>query len=220
MSECVTPYSNAGLFSILSFSWMGSLIAPGNKRTLDLEDVPRLDCSDSIYGVSPVLQNKLEAVVGVANRLTALRLAKVLFFSAWQEILFIAILALLYPLATYVGPYLIDNFVQYLNGRQAFEYEGYVLVSGFFVAQLFKCLSERHWFFQVQQVGIRFRATLVAMMYNKGLTLSCQAKQGNTSGEIINLIAVDAERVGDFSFGHARSVDGPCSCCCGLVDLV
>lgn len=171
---------------------MGSLIALGNKRTLDLEDVPRLDCSDSIYGVSPVLQNKLEAVVGVANRLTALRLAKVLFFSAWQEILFIAILALLYTLATYVGPYLIDNFVQYLNGRQAFEYEGYVLVSGFFVAQLFKCLSERHWFFQVQQVGIRFRAALVAMIYNKGLTLSCQAKQGNTSGEIINLIAVDA----------------------------
>lgn len=192
MSECVTPYSNAGLFSILSFSWMGSLIALGNKKTLDLEDVPRLDCSDSIYGVSPVLQNKLEAVVGVGNRLTALRLAKVLFFSAWQEILFIAILALLYTLATFVGPYLIDNFVQYLNGRQAFEYEGYVLVSGFFVAQLFKCLSERHWFFQVQQVGIRFRAALVAMIYNKGLTLSCQAKQGNTSGEIINLIAVDA----------------------------
>lgn len=137
MSECVTPYSNAGLFSILSFSRMGSLIALGNKRTLDLEDVPRLDCSDSIYGVSPVLQNKLEAVVGVANRLTALRLAKVLFFSAWREIVFIAILALLYTLATYVGPYLIDNFVQYLNGRQAFEYEGYVLVSGFFVAQLF-----------------------------------------------------------------------------------
>lgn len=51
------------------------------------------------------------------------------------------------------------------------------------------------------------------MIYNKGLTLSGQAKQGNTSGEIINLIAVDAERVGDFSFGHARSVDGPCSCC-------
>ncbi|KAH9741379.1 ABC transporter C family member 3 [Citrus sinensis] len=146
MSECVTPYSNAGLFSIRSFSWMGSLIALGNKRTLDLEDVPRLDCSDSIYGVSPVLQNKLEAVVGVANRLTALRLAK--------------------------------------------------------------CLSERHWFFQVQQFGIRFRATLFAMIYNKGLTLSGQAKQGNTSGEIINLIAVDAERVGDFSFGHARSVDG------------
>ncbi|KAL9458706.1 hypothetical protein AB3S75_007552 [Citrus x aurantiifolia] len=192
MSECVTPYSNAGLFSILSFSWMGSLIALGNKKTLDLEDVPRLDCSDSIYGVSPVLQNKLEAVVGVGNRLTALRLAKVLFFSAWQEILFISILALLYTLATYVGPYLIDNFVQYLNGRQALEYEGYVLVSGFFVAQLFKCLSERHWFFQVQQVGIRFRAALVAMIYNKGLTLSCQAKQGNTSGEIINLIAVDA----------------------------
>lgn len=200
VSECVTPYSNAGLFSILGFSWMASLIVLGNKRTLDPEDVPRLDSLDSIYGVFPVLQNKLEAVVGVGNRLTTIRLAKVLFFSAWKEILFTAILALLYTLATYVGSYLIDNFVQYLSGRQAFEYEGYVLVSPFFIAQLVECFSERHRFFQVQQVGIRFRAALVAMIYNEGLTLSCQAKQGNTSGEIINLMAVDAVTVGDFSW--------------------
>ncbi|XP_007217914.2 ABC transporter C family member 3 [Prunus persica] len=38
----VTPYSNAGIFSILTFSWMGPLIAVGNKKTLDLEDVPEL----------------------------------------------------------------------------------------------------------------------------------------------------------------------------------
>ncbi|KAJ0103686.1 hypothetical protein Patl1_03996 [Pistacia atlantica] len=49
-------------------------------------------------------------------------------------------------------------------------------------------------------VGIRIRAVLVAMVYNKGLTLPCQAKQERTSGEIINFMTVDAERVGDFSW--------------------
>ncbi|KAK5786564.1 hypothetical protein PVK06_041201 [Gossypium arboreum] len=38
------------------------------------------------------------------------------------------------------------------------------------------------------------------MIYNKGLTLSCQSKQSHTSGEIINFMIVDAERVGDFSW--------------------
>jgi len=38
--ETVTPYSNAGIFSILSFSWMGPLIALGKKKTLDIKDVP------------------------------------------------------------------------------------------------------------------------------------------------------------------------------------
>nr|POF14560.1 abc transporter c family member 3 [Quercus suber] len=38
------------------------------------------------------------------------------------------------------------------------------------------------------------------MIYSKVLTLSSQSKQGHTSGEIINFITVDADRVGDFSW--------------------
>ncbi|KAJ0045237.1 hypothetical protein Pint_03945 [Pistacia integerrima] len=83
----------------------------------------------------------------------------------------------LYTMATYVGPYLIGTFVQYLTGRREFKNEGDVL-----------------------QVGTRIRAVLVTMAYNKGLTLSCQAKQERTSGEIVNFMTVDAERVGDFSW--------------------
>ncbi|KAK4398609.1 ABC transporter C family member 3, partial [Sesamum angolense] len=48
--------------------------------------------------------------------------------------------------------------------------------------------------------GYRARAALVAKIYNKGLTLSCQSKQGQTTGEIINYMSVDAERIGDFGW--------------------
>ncbi|XP_031253354.1 ABC transporter C family member 3-like [Pistacia vera] len=195
-ADKVTPYSNAGLFSLLTFSWMGSLIAVGNKKTLDLEDVPQLDKEDSVAGAFPIFRSKLEAEGGV----TTIKLVKAVVWSAWKEILLTGFLALLYTMASYVGPYLIDTFVQYLNGKREFENEGYVLVSVFFVAKLVECLSQRNWFFRLQQLGIRIRAVLIAMVYNKALTLSCQAKQGHTSGEIINFMTVDAERVGDFSW--------------------
>ncbi|KAJ0103691.1 hypothetical protein Patl1_03991 [Pistacia atlantica] len=195
-ADKVTPYSNAGLFSLLTFSWMGSLIAVGNKKTLDLEDVPQLDKEDSVAGAFPIFRSKLEAEGGV----TTIKLVKAVVWSAWKEILLTGFLALLYTMASYVGPYLIDTFVQYLNGKREFENEGYVLVSVFFVAKLVECLSQRNWFFRLQQLGIRIRAVIVAMVYNKALTLSCQAKQGHTSGEIINFMTVDAERVGDFSW--------------------
>ncbi|GFY97857.1 multidrug resistance-associated protein 3 [Actinidia rufa] len=52
----------------------------------------------------------------------------------------------------------------------------------------------------LQQAGIRARAVLIALIYNKGLTISCRLKQGHTSGEIINLITVDAERIGQFGW--------------------
>ncbi|KAL2495980.1 ABC transporter C family member 3 [Forsythia ovata] len=127
-------------------------------------------------------------------------LAKGLIFTTWREISVSAVYVLVYTLASYVGPSLIETFVQYLNGKRDFENEGYVLVFVFFVAKVFECLSQRHWFFKVQQAGFRARAALVAKIYNKGLTLSCQSKQGHTSGEIINFMSVDAERIGDFGW--------------------
>ncbi|XP_038686802.1 ABC transporter C family member 3-like [Tripterygium wilfordii] len=196
--DIVTPYSNAGTFSLLSFSWIGPLIAIGNKKALDLEDVPQLASCDSVVGAFPTFRNKLVSASSSSGSVTSMKLVKALFFTAWKEILWTVLLAILYTLASYVGPYLIDTFVQYLNGRREYKNEGYVLVAIFFVAKLVECLSQRHWFFRLQQVGIRMRAVMVSIIYNKGLTLSCQSKQSHTSGEIINFMTVDAERIGDF----------------------
>nr|POF14565.1 isoform 2 of abc transporter c family member 3 [Quercus suber] len=137
---------------------MGPLIEIGNKKTLDLEDVPQLGPSDSVFGAFPTFKNKLEAECGTSNGLTTLKLAKSLIYSARKEILLAGLNVLAFSLASY-----------------------------------------RNWFFWVAQVGIRVRSVLIALIYNKGLTLSCQSKQGHTSGEIINFMTVDADRVADFS---------------------
>ncbi|RVW50104.1 ABC transporter C family member 3 [Vitis vinifera] len=155
-SNC-DPFSKAGFFSLLTFSWIGPLIAEGNKKTLDLEDVPQLDTSNSVVGVFPAFSNKLQCDSGGSSGVTTLKLVKALIFACWAEILLTAFL-------------------------------------------LVECLSVRHWFFRLQQVGIRIRAVLITMIYNKGLTLSCQSKQGHSTGEIINFMSVDAERIGDFSW--------------------
>ncbi|OWM85822.1 hypothetical protein CDL15_Pgr012072 [Punica granatum] len=199
-TETVTPYSKAGIFGYFTFSWMSPLIAFGNKKILDLEDVPQLDSDDSLVGAFPKFKSKLQVQLGegLSNGVTTFRLVKALISFAWKEILITALCALVYTVASYVGPYLIDAFVQYLSGRRAFENEGYFLVSAFLIGKLVECISQRQWFFKLQQVGIRARAVLVAMIYEKGLTLSCHSKQGQTSGEIINFMSVDAERVGDF----------------------
>lgn len=199
-SDTVTPFSTAGILSLLTFTWVGPLIAFGYKKTLDLEDVPQLDSGDSVVGAFPIFREKLEADCGAVNRVTTLKLVKSLIISGWKEILFTAFLALLNTFASYVGPYLIDSFVQYLDGKRLYENQGYVLVSAFFFAKLVECLTQRHWLFRLQQLGLRTRALLVTMIYSKALTLSGQSRQCHTSGEIINFMTVDAERVGSFSW--------------------
>ncbi|GLT55634.1 hypothetical protein SLA2020_287380 [Shorea laevis] len=194
--DSVTTFSNASSFSILTFSWMGSLIALGNrKKSLDFEDVPQLDSLDSVIACFPNFRNLLESAGGVGSGVTTLKLVKVLFLLVWKDVLWTAFLALLETVASYVGPYLLDTLVQYFNGRREFKNEGYLLLTTLFLAKLLECLCQTHFSFRLARVGIRIRAVLVTMIYNKGLTLSCQSKQSHTSGEIINFMAVDVERV-------------------------
>ncbi|KAK9089868.1 hypothetical protein Scep_028950 [Stephania cephalantha] len=202
--ENVTPFASANIFSVLTFSWLNPLFAVGYKKTIDLEDVPQLYYKDSVKGFYPIVKTKLDSYCN-GGRITTFKLVKALIFSVWREVLATGFLSLTYNLATYVGPYLIDTFVQYLSGRREFRHEGYFLVSAFFIAKLVECLSQRHWMFRLQQAGIRARGALVTMIYKKGQTLSSQAKQTHTTGEIINFMSVDAERIGIFSW-HLHSL--------------
>ncbi|XP_024965504.1 ABC transporter C family member 3-like isoform X3 [Cynara cardunculus var. scolymus] len=94
-----------------------------------------------------------------------------------------------------------DSFVRFLNGTQdSNKYQGYLFVLVFFLAKVVESVSQRHWFFKLQQGGIRARAALVAMIYEKGLTVSSRSKLSSSSGEITNLIAIDAERIGEFGW--------------------
>ncbi|KEH33999.1 multidrug resistance protein ABC transporter family protein [Medicago truncatula] len=197
-NESSTSYSNAGFLSILTFSWMTPLIALGNKKTLNHEDLPLLSTNECANGTFTTFRNKLELECGNVRNVTTINLAKVLFFSTWQGILLSGFFALLYTCASYVGPYLIDNLVQYLNDENKAKNEGYILAMMFVGAKLVECLSQKHWMFKFQQVGVRIQSMLVSIIYAKGLTLLYQSKEGYSSGEIINLMTVDAERIGEF----------------------
>lgn len=198
--ESVTPYANAALFRVLTFSWLNSLIDSGHKKTLDLKDVPQLHGLDSVVEVFPIFRNKLQSDRGSNGRVTTSRLAKALFLSAWKQILGTSLLAIIYTAATYVGPHLINALVQCLDGRGEFKNRGYILVLTFSVAKLIEGISERHLDFRLMQIGMRFREVTATMIYNKSLILSYQSKQGQTSGEIINIMTVDVKELKIFVF--------------------
>jgi hypothetical protein len=52
-----------------------------------------------------------------------------------------ALFAFLMTVATYTGPYLINDFVEYLGGRRRLTHEGFVLVFIFFSVKLIENLS-------------------------------------------------------------------------------
>jgi ABC-type multidrug transport system fused ATPase/permease subunit len=196
-------FTSAGFLSFLTFSWMGALFAVGHRKTLDLDDVPGLDHHDSVAGVLPSFKANLEALTGDGSggqKVTAFKLTRALVRTVWWDIAVTALYALINSLAIYVGPYLIDSLVHYLNGDERYASKGKILVFTFIAAKVFECLSKRHWIFRLQQTGIRVWSALVSVVYQKGLSLSSTSRQSRTSGEMINIISVDADRVGLFSW--------------------
>jgi len=135
-------FTSAGFLSVLTFSWMGPLLAVGHKKTLGLDDVPGLDPGDSVAGLLPTFEGNLEAVAGDVSgsrrkAVTAFKLTKALVRTVWWHVAVTAFYALVYNVSTYVGPYLIDSLVQYLNGDERYASKGQLLVLAFIVAKVF-----------------------------------------------------------------------------------
>ncbi|RAL47722.1 hypothetical protein DM860_012347 [Cuscuta australis] len=199
--EClkVTPYSNAGFFSLTTLSWLNPLLSTGAKRPLDLKDIPLLaqkDRSKTNYKLLTFNWEKLKA----ENPSGQPSLAWAILKSFWREAACNAIFAGVNTLVSYVGPYMISYFVDYLAGVEAFPHEGYILTGIFFVAKLVETFTSRQWYLGVDILGMHVRSALTAMVYRKGLKLSSSARQSHTTGEIVNYMAVDVQRVGDYSW--------------------
>ncbi|OIW04791.1 hypothetical protein TanjilG_11093 [Lupinus angustifolius] len=195
----VTPYSDAGLFSLATLSWLNPLLSIGAKRPLDLKDIPLVAQKDRSKTNYKILNSNWERLKA-ENPLKPPSLAWALLKSFWKEAAFNAIFAGLNTLVSYVGPYMISYFVDYLGGKEIFPNEGYVLAGIFFVAKLVETFTTRQWYLGVDILGMHVRSALTAMVYRKGLRLSSLAKQSHTSGEIVNYMAVDVQRVGDYSW--------------------
>ncbi|XP_020539133.1 ABC transporter C family member 5 isoform X2 [Jatropha curcas] len=195
----VTPYSDAGLFSLATLSWLNPLLSIGAKRPLELKDIPLLAPKDRAKTNYKVLNSNWEKLKADKPSEQP-SLAWAILKSFWKEAACNAIFALVNTLVSYVGPYMISYFVEYLGGKETFPHEGYILAGIFFSAKLVETLTTRQWYLGVDILGMHVRSALTAMVYRKGLRLPSLAKQSHTNGEIVNYMAVDVQRIGDYSW--------------------
>ncbi|XP_044492293.1 ABC transporter C family member 5-like [Mangifera indica] len=195
----VTPYEDAGLFSWATLSWLNPLLSIGAKRPLELKDIPLLAPKNRAKTNYKILNSNWEKVKA-ENPSRQPSLAWAILKSFWKEAAWNALFAGLNTVVSYVGPFMLSFFVDYLGGKETFRHEGYVLAGIFFAAKLLETLTTRQWYLGVDILGMHVRSALTAMVYRKGLKLSSLAKQSHTSGEIVNYMAVDVQRIGDYSW--------------------
>lgn len=193
-----SPYGKATLLQLITFSWLTPLFAVGYKKPLEQDEIPDVYIKDSAGFLSSSFDENLNQVKE-KDRTANPSIYKAIFLFIRKKAAINALFAVTSAAASYVGPYLIDDFVNFLTEKRTRSIQsGYLLALGFLVAKTVETIAQRQWIFGARQLGLRLRASLISHIYKKGLLLSSQSRQSHTSGEIINYMSVDIQRITDF----------------------
>uniref|UniRef100_A0A0A0KCQ4 ABC-type xenobiotic transporter n=1 Tax=Cucumis sativus TaxID=3659 RepID=A0A0A0KCQ4_CUCSA len=189
----------ACFFSKLTFSWINPLLTLGYSKTLTLEDVPPLDSEDEAelaYQKFSHVWDSLSAEKGCSS-------SGNLAFQAIKNVhlkenVLIAFYALLKTLSVVVSPLILFAFVNYSNSTEKHLDQGLSIVGFLIVSKMLESFGQRHYFFGSRRSGMKIRSALMVAVYKKLLKLSSLGRTRHSAGEIVNYIAVDAYRMGEF----------------------
>lgn len=191
--NATTGFASASQFSKTFWIWLNPLLSKGYKSPLNIDDVPSLSPQHRAERMSVIFESKWPKSDERSKnpvRVTLLR-------CFWKDIIFTAFLAVIRLSVMFVGPVLIQNFVDFTSGKGSSVYEGYYLVLILVAAKFVEVLTTHHFNFNSQKLGMLIRCTLITSLYKKGLRLSCSARQDHGVGPIVNYMAVDTQQLSD-----------------------
>ncbi|KAJ4887060.1 ABC transporter C family member 8 [Raphanus sativus] len=191
--------ASAGFFSVLTFSWMNPLLLAGSKKPLSPEDIPSLVPEDEAELAYIKFSQAWDTLLAEGSsskerNLVFRAIAKVYF----KENIFTAVCALFRTIAVVSLPLMLYVFVNYANSDHRDLRTGFFNLACLVLLKLIDSLSMRHWYFAARRSGMRIRSGLMVAAYKKQLKLSSLGRKKHSSGEIVNYIAVDAYRMGEF----------------------
>ncbi|XP_034696556.1 ABC transporter C family member 8-like isoform X5 [Vitis riparia] len=189
----------SSFISKLTFSWINPLLCLGYSKPLVLEDIPSLESEDGAELAYQKFahaweQLQKEKTPNNSSNLVLQALARVYL----KETLSAGIFALFKTISVVVSPLLLYAFVKYSNHSGENWHEGVFLVGCLVLNKLVESLSQRHWFLNSRRSGMRMRSSLMVAVYQKQLKLSSLGRGRHSTGEIVNYIAIDAYRMGEF----------------------
>ncbi|XP_076902409.1 ABC transporter C family member 8-like [Bidens hawaiensis] len=184
--------------SKLTFSWVNPLLAVGYRKPLVLEDIPCLAPVDQAAVAHEKFTKAWDSLQTEKSLNNANMVPKALAKVYLKEMVFSGLCILLRNTSVIVSPLLLYAFVDYSNSEIKDLHQGLLLVGSLILVKVVESLSNRQFYFNARRTGMRMRSALMVKVYEKQLKLSNLGKKQHSTGEVVNYIAIDSYRMGDF----------------------
>jgi ATP-binding cassette, subfamily C (CFTR/MRP), member 1 len=196
--EC--PMEYADVFSILTFGWMTPMMKYGYKNFLTQDDMWNLRPRDTTKVTGAALQEAWDHEL--EKKHPSLWLA---LFRAFSGPYFRgALIKTISDALAFVQPQLlrlIITFVDsYRHGNQPQPpIRGAAIALAMFATSVCQTVALHQYFQRAFETGMRVKSSLTAMIYSKSLKLSNEGRASKSTGDIVNHMAVDQQRLADLT---------------------
>lgn len=193
------PEANANFVSRLFLGWVFRLVLKGWKKPLEDPDLWELRHFErGSYTTESVLQHWRLLKQNHDNRN---RLFRSIFRANRRTLLTSGFLKLIDVALFLVLPVFINGIVSFIENdgdKNRPTIIGIGWAFGFLLVPLLKTIIESQYFTMTMRTGLRIRSSLQGVLYDKSLRMSPTARASASLGEIVNLMQLDSQRIGDF----------------------
>jgi ABC-type multidrug transport system fused ATPase/permease subunit len=97
-----------------------------------------------------------------------------------------------------ISPVFLNKLLIWLETPGAPTYQGYLWALAIFLTPFLKAFVENQYFYLTFRLAVRIRGEVQSAVYDKSLRLSSSARAQTTTGEVVNHMQLDAQRLSDF----------------------
>ena len=108
-----------------------------------------------------------------------------------------SILKLIHDVLIFISPLFLKRIIAYAACPNEELWKGIIYALGLLIANFGQSIMLSRYFYNMYVIGMWIRASVVSSIYRKSLKISPQGKAESTTGEVVNLMSVDAQRLVD-----------------------
>jgi ABC-type multidrug transport system fused ATPase/permease subunit len=195
--EC--PFEYATIFSVLTFSWMTPMMKHGYKNFLTQDDLWNLVKRNTTKATATRFEeawgNELE------KKRPSLWLA---MFRAFGAPYFRgAVIKTASDVLNFAQPQLLRLLISYVDSHRTDNPQpvarGAAIALAMFAVSVSQTACLHQYFQRAFETGMRIKSSLTAAIYSKSTRLSNEGRASKSTGDIVNYMAVDTQRLQDLA---------------------